>query len=63
MAQTENNRNRLANELMPETVCAVLKNHVTSESFVKEACRALVACIASEEVGFGTSIVHVVLLD
>ena len=38
-----------ANELLPETIAAVFKTHLASEVFAKEACRALVACIASEE--------------
>jgi hypothetical protein len=35
--------------LLPETIAAVFKTHLASEVFAKEACRALVACIASEE--------------
>ena len=38
-----------ANELLPETIAAVFKTHLASEVFAKEACRALVACIAGEE--------------
>ena len=36
---SENNRARLANELVPESIIAVLKTHLGSEVFVKEACR------------------------
>ena len=39
ICETENNRARLANELVPESIIAVLKTHLSSEVFVKEACR------------------------
>ena len=35
--------------MLPETIAAVFKTHLAVEVFAKEACRALVACIAGEE--------------
>ena len=49
LAPFDGNRERYANELLPETIAAVLKTHLAAEVFAKEACRALVTCIASEE--------------
>ena len=48
VAHTESNRERMANELVPETLAAVLKTHLGAEVFVKEAIRAIVACISNE---------------
>jgi hypothetical protein len=49
MAQTENNRARLANDNVPESIIAVMKAHNTSDVFAVQACRALIACISKED--------------
>lgn len=49
VAPIESSRAHLANEKFPELVIGCFKNHISSEMFMTEACRALVACLANEE--------------